>query len=407
MKKVFDYLKSMQFGVLLLILICIISVAGSLIPQNEPAMTYVNLYPDHYGLIFSLQLDRVFTSWYFIVLAVLLFVNMTLCTINRLRGLNKMPDMVEVAFKAIPDQPLDPEQREEVIKVLEKLHCQKTEKDGKIVFERNRIGRYGTFVAHLGILLTLVFFAGVLYLPRTVDMSCYPKESIFLDDGTSIYVDSFAIEAEDGKLDYRSDIEVTLPDGRKSGLKTIRVNHPLTFGKYKIYQQTYGTQGYISATIDGQTDHYYLERGDVLTDGGNYGLIFDDLYSDFVIEDGMMSLETSTSGHYDNPIYVYTMIEDGIQGEMMLAFPGDVQEMGEYTITFEQPVEYPGLHIKKLPVWLNPMLTASFVLMTIGFYMCFFMTPVVVLVTEDGYRILGGKSEQMRYELKKALKKKE
>ena len=101
MEKVWKYLKSMKFGLILLGLICAVSVIGSLIPQNAEPMTYVRAYPNHYGLIFSLQLDHVFTSWYFIVLTVMLCLNLTLCSLTRFRRLGEDQEK-EAAFSSQP-----------------------------------------------------------------------------------------------------------------------------------------------------------------------------------------------------------------------------------------------------------------------------------------------------------------
>jgi cytochrome c biogenesis protein ResB len=38
----------MKFGILLLALLAAVSIFGSVIPQNEPVMTYVREYPDTY-----------------------------------------------------------------------------------------------------------------------------------------------------------------------------------------------------------------------------------------------------------------------------------------------------------------------------------------------------------------------
>ena len=44
MKKVLSFFRSMRFGMILLILVMGLSLAGSLVPQREQAMTYVNAY---------------------------------------------------------------------------------------------------------------------------------------------------------------------------------------------------------------------------------------------------------------------------------------------------------------------------------------------------------------------------
>ena len=67
-----------------------------------------------------------------------------------------------------------------------------------------------------------------------------------MEDGTQIEVQSFHIENELGELDFESVLRVALPDGRVSDWRPVSVNHPLSFGPYKIYQQTYGTAGSVT-----------------------------------------------------------------------------------------------------------------------------------------------------------------
>ena len=79
----------MTFGMVLLVLILIYSFAGSLIGQgNEPAW-YVQTYPGWHGPLLALGLDNVFHSWYFICLTVLLCLNLTLCSLIRIRRVVK------------------------------------------------------------------------------------------------------------------------------------------------------------------------------------------------------------------------------------------------------------------------------------------------------------------------------
>ena len=390
----------MTFGVILLCLIAAISVLGSLIPQNQDAMTYVNQYPDYYGLILKTGLDHVFTTWYFLALSGLLCLNLIFCSIVRFRSIAAAKTDPEKAAAVPAKVKLDEEGIRKVRHALAKERCAMTEVPSKgTVYTKNRFGRFGTFITHLGILLTVVFWAAAMYLPKITDQTCYPKESIRLDDGTEIYVDSFSIET-DAKLDYKSVINIRLPDGRETGLKEVSVNHPVSLGQYKVYQQTYGTIGYVTArSTDGKTDHFYLETNDFLSGDGKNGILFDN----FVEQNGQMQVVTSTTGSYKNPVYVYTVVEDGMQKEIMLAFPGDVQEIGEYEIKFEKPVEYPGLRIKKTPAFVNISLLIAFLIMTAGLYITFFVQPVTVTVNEEGYTILGGRNERMEIILKDAV----
>ena len=408
MNKILNFLKSMTFGVILLGLIVVCSLAGSLITQNADAMTYVKYYPDHYRLILNLQLDHVFTSWYFILLCVLLCLNLVFCSIVRIRRIHKSkPAAYESAF-ALKKQKetADPEDLLKVRNYLEKIRCTKEERDGITVYRKNEAGWYGSFITHLGLLLTILLFAAAMYMPVIIDQTCMPKESIVLDDGTNIYVDSFRIEDETGRLDYSSVIEITLPDGRSSGLKEISVNHPAGLGRYKVYQQTYGTIGSVTVTRNGTTDHFWLENQDFLSADGKNGIWFDELYPGYVTdEEGHTTLIETTSGHYPDPVYVFTLVQDE-NAEMMMAFPGDTIEVGDLKFTFDEPTEYPGLRIKKTPPMINALLLGAFLLMTAGLYLSMFVQPVIVSMDDEGYTVLGPKAEGTAIVLRRLCRKK-
>ena len=86
MKRVWNFLRSMRFGILLLVLIAACSVAGTVIPQGREIAWYAQTYPSFHGTILLLKLHRVFESWYFITLLVLLCLNLSLCSLLRIRG---------------------------------------------------------------------------------------------------------------------------------------------------------------------------------------------------------------------------------------------------------------------------------------------------------------------------------
>ena len=97
-------------------------------------------------------------------------------------------------------------------------------------------------------------------------------------------------------------------------------------------------------------------------------------------------------------------MEDGQQTEVMLAFPNDVQQIGDFSIHFDDPVEYPGLRIKQSPLFINYCLLISFLIMTLGLYITFFVQPVLVCVNEEGYTLTGTRQERMKFILKDALR---
>ena len=68
--------------------------------------------------------------------------------------------------------------------------------------------------------------------------------------------------------------------------------------------------------------------------------------------------------------------------------------MGEISFAFLDPAEYPGLRIKHVSPALYGGLYFGFGLMVIALYICFFLTPVCVRVTEEGCVICSPKAQE-------------
>ena len=396
MGKFVSFLRSMRFGIILLCLIALCSVVGSVIPQGREMTWYVEAYPKLHVLLFSLRLDNVFGNWYFVLMMFLLGLNLTLCSIVRISSVVKTGrTLLPTAAKRTNTDKLSVAQREYLEANLESIGCKKSRHGTARVYSKNLFGRYGSFITHLSILLTIIFGAAGLYLPQVTDMNCLPGEAITLPDGTEIAVSSFYIENDSGQLDFTSDISIVLGKNGLSKNGSIRVNYPLSCGPYKIYQQTYGTAGKISVTNleTGGTDSFVLTDHAFLSLDGVDGLWFLALYPDHYLgPDGSINPIASAYGRYDNPVYHVQLCEGGVNlPELML--PGDVVELGGLGFTLEQPVEYPGLRIKYTPPIVNTLLFAAFGLMILGLYITFFMQPVIVKVDDEGYAVAGPKSE--------------
>ncbi len=406
MKKVFNYLPPMRFGLLLLGLIAACSVAGTVIPQGREIAWYAQTYRSFHGVILLLRLNRVFESWYFIALLVLLCLNLSLCSVLRIHSVVRAAKGETARAARLPvTVRLTSEGVEKLREYLDAMRCKSEVAGGATVYRKHGIGRYGTFITHLSILLTVVFGALALYTPTVVDRDCMPGESIFLEDGTEIHVIDFRIADETGRLDYQSHVQVTLPDGRRSEVAELKVNHPFSFGPYKLFQQTFGTTGAVTVTdLDGSEFVSYVSRGDVLMIDESNRLVIDTLYPDYAVSsDGELTFDTITTGAYPNPIYTGLIIADG-ERTPFYALPGQALELTGARFTFNAPVDYPGIRVKHVSTLVNALLVAAFTLMIVGLYITFFYEPVLVKVDESGYTVAGPKPERMRVELGEELR---
>ena len=75
-----DLLASMRFAISLLTVICIASVIGTVLKQNEPTNNYINQFGPFWAEVFStLQLTSVYSAWWFLLILAFLVVSTSLC----------------------------------------------------------------------------------------------------------------------------------------------------------------------------------------------------------------------------------------------------------------------------------------------------------------------------------------
>ena len=78
-----ELISSMRFAISLLTIISIASVIGTVLKQNEPMPNYVNQFGPFWFEIFDkLGLYNVYSSWWFLVILVVLIVSTSLCVVR-------------------------------------------------------------------------------------------------------------------------------------------------------------------------------------------------------------------------------------------------------------------------------------------------------------------------------------
>ena len=171
MKRILSILRSMRFANILLAAIALCCGLSSLLPQGNDLPYYAQNYPRMYLFIYRTHLYDVFKSWYFILLVGLLCLSMLACTAGMLSRALRAGGREELEkAAALPNaEPLDAAGLEKLRLYMASLRC-KEEKIGEAyVFHKNGFCRWGTFLIHLSILLTVVFGAMALYLPQVRD----------------------------------------------------------------------------------------------------------------------------------------------------------------------------------------------------------------------------------------------
>ena len=75
-----ELLSSMRFSISLLTVICIASVIGTVLKQQEPLNNYVNQFGPFWAQVFSLaSLNTVYSAWWFLLILAFLVLSTSLC----------------------------------------------------------------------------------------------------------------------------------------------------------------------------------------------------------------------------------------------------------------------------------------------------------------------------------------
>ena len=179
----------------------------------------------------------------------------------------------------------------------------------------------------------------------------------------------------------------------------------MSFGPYKVYQQSYGTAGSVTVTnlSNGGSDTFFLTELSFLSLDNVNGVWFVALFPDHITDPEGNLVPVDTGDHsYPAPVY-YVQTVEGESKTLRLLLPGEVVEIAPLRFTFNDPVSYPGLRIKHTPQLVNALLIACFALMVAGLFLIFFLPPVLVKVDGEGYAVGGPKPEGIRLELQALL----
>jgi len=275
-RKIWQTLGAIKTGVILLILVVILSAAGTVILQR-PATDAEEMQraysPPVLRLLDALRLTDVFHAWWFVLLLSLVSLSIISASIQRFPNAwrffsrpYKGPD--ETFRKALPGHALIPIKDEEAaLSVAERVLHKEGFRPERIVrensfslfSERNRLSEMAVYIVHASLLL--IFLGGIvdaLYGWRGFIMLTRGQESnqVRPQDGTPRNL-PFAVRCDGaGQENYAdgspkrwwSDLSV-VKDGQVVLRKQIVVNDPLVYRGVRFYQASYGSTGKLDQLV--------------------------------------------------------------------------------------------------------------------------------------------------------------
>lgn len=393
-KKILRFFASMKFAIILLIVVAIACMVGSLVPQGEQFELHRADYSERTAaLIVGLQLDDVFHSVWFIVLTALLCVNLLFCNLSRLKSLiarTKEAAVPEQATAGVPDVSAQVEDPEAVLRRMRYFRPTKLTLNGHeaLFAYRNRIGYWGAWICHLGIVLIVLGYAlGQMTLYSSYVYGTPGQTRAIENRPYEVTIDDFQTERnETGFVEqYVATLTVRNTETGETQSGTASVNHPAVLGGMKFYQNSTGPATRVTISENGVPfDTTSLCVGEELTVSFLPGL---SLY--------LNAYEPDHNGN--GPAYHVLFFYNGqhISTESNYIAPGGSIELSPYTITLSAPVEYTMLRVKKDSfAWL---VGVGALLTTIGLFFALYLVPETVWAVrdEDGVWTLHGKSRKL------------
>lgn len=265
MKKVWKFLGSMQFAIILLVVLILACAGGSFIPQGLSYEQYAEMYSQRTaGLVLGLGLDDVFHAWWFLVITVFLCGNLLLCNLVRLPQLLKRTRLTaDPAHLGTPSVTLEGVRDPEAL--FARLRMPKareyTDDQGRPLrlSVQNRAGLWGAWVCHLGILLLILGFGLGQMTKEEYTVYGVPGELKRVGDTNyAVRIRDFRVDrAENGFVEqYTAELTVLDVSDENDVVAedtTASVNHPGSAFGFKLYQNSMGDAAKLTLRRDGES----------------------------------------------------------------------------------------------------------------------------------------------------------
>jgi cytochrome c biogenesis protein len=366
--RILDAISSVRVGVVTLVILTILSLAGMLIVQQNVQgfdAYYVALTPAERMVFGSLGLFDVYHSWYYQLALLFLSLNIVLASIDRFpsvwKGYFKRPKVTGSRgwLLARPENEIIAASEGSVESVaaeiegkfkMNGLKTKVTSENGTItVFgERGRINRLGAYIVHVFLLtlflghfvaLTTGFDADVRMIPGAVtdeiemiqfdldkkekfnvklpfSIECTDIQQSLIDAGGSIDVTN--------TLDWRTQMKINDPQYGEL-IADVSMNKPVSYRGYRFFQaQTIPVGNAREITLEltpqagGETITTKIKRngGTTLADGTKVD--YTEFMPDFTF--GGDGQPDTRSGEYNNPVAVLNVTPPGGERQRVFAF---------------------------------------------------------------------------------------
>ncbi|WP_226666925.1 cytochrome c biogenesis protein ResB [Metabacillus litoralis] len=362
--KIWNFFSSVKVGVWLIVLTLIASALGTVFPQEmyiPPTSTASQFYKDEYGILgqlyYELGFHNLYGSWWYMILVASIGISLVIASLDRFvplyRALKKQGVTRHESFmkrqRLYSETQTEDYDSQQIKERLVSSRYRVREENGNILAEKGRFSRWGPYVNHCGLIIFL-FGAMLRFVP-----GMYVDEVLWVREGETAVIpgtegqyylknDDFIMEVYekdkenevfedainrvgDGSVVKNFQSNVVLyertgeivhgaePELKEIKKEEIRVNEPLKFDAFSLYQVDYKLNELNKmkfSLIDKETEESFGELTVDLLDpakeydlGNGYKVQLATYLPDFYFDDeGVPATKTRIP---NNPAFVFKM----------------------------------------------------------------------------------------------------
>ena len=254
-------ISSLRFAISLIIFIAVSSGIGTFIPQGGNKKLYIDIFDNEPILgflngekVIKLQLDHIYTSFWFLFALILLCISLAACSFRRqipslkasLKWIEYKSEKKFSKLQLTSTQKINAEGEKHISKaeLLLKEKGWKTRNfKSHISARRGLIGKIGPLVVHIGLIILLIGSAYGSFASQSKEQYLLPGESLELineskNSKATIKLVDFSIERESDGIpkQFISKLDFSSEDFQLKEIKNAKVNHPIRFKGLTIYQ---------------------------------------------------------------------------------------------------------------------------------------------------------------------------
>jgi len=243
--------------------------------------------------------------------------------------------------------------------------------------EKKKIGAFGSWLTHLGMLFIIVGFAAGQFM--SIEYTVYGIPGSIQPVGDSGYwlrIDDFNIDMRDDYTVEQYTASLTMVDENGKEISgEASVNHPMSAFGFELFQDSTGWANYVDIYTNGE-----LKKSDLICAGEytypddrpNLRFYFNKFYPD-LSRDSTGNIVT-VSPVCNNPHSLFTVYYNNDVMGMNLASMEEAIDVNEYTFVMRDPVQYTLIVLKKDPTELFVGFAA--LLLLAGIFMAFYYRPI-------------------------------